>query len=108
LIATTKVMELCRWSDLIVVIKHRGLGRGGELIELTMIICLYLFKGDHSLVQKTVLLRKSKVRLSWMVEELIDLGSVKQKMYEDFRSLVEELKQEIDQVIEVKRIGLTQ
>jgi hypothetical protein len=39
-----------------------------------------------------------------MVEELIDLGLVKQKMYEDFRSLVEE----IDQVIEAKRIGLTQ
>jgi hypothetical protein len=43
-----------------------------------------------------------------MVEELIDLGLVKQKIYEDFRSLVEELKQEIDQVIEVKRIDLTQ
>ena len=97
---------LCRWSDLIAVIKHRGLGRGGELIELTMIICLYLFKEDPSLVQKTILLRKSKVRLSWMVKELVDLGSVKQKTYEDFRSLVEELKQEIDRVVEVKRIGL--
>jgi len=83
------------------------LGRGGELIELTMIICLYLFKGDHSLVQRRFT-EKSKVRLSWMVEELIDLGLVKQKIYEDFRSLVEELKQEIDQVIEVKRIDLTQ
>lgn len=41
-----------------------------------------------------------------MVKELVDLGSVKQKTYEDFRSLVEELKQEIDRVVEVKRIGL--
>jgi len=72
-----------------------------------MIICLHLFKEDHSLVQRRFT-EKSKVRLSWMVEELIDLGLVKQKIYEDFRSLVEELKQEIDQVIEVKRIDLTQ
>lgn len=39
-----------------------------------------------------------------MVKELIDLESVKQKTYEDLHSLVEELKQEIDRIIEVKRI----
>jgi hypothetical protein len=107
LTATTKVMELCRWSDLIAVIKQRGLGRGGELIELAMIICLYLFKGDSSLMQKTILLRKSRVRLSWMVKELTNLGKVKQETYKDLYSLVEELKQEIDRVTEIKRISQT-
>jgi hypothetical protein len=100
-------MELCRWSDLIAVIKQRGLGRGGELIELAMIICLYLFKGDSSLMQKTILLRKSRVRLSWMVKELTNLGKVKQETYKDLYSLVEELKQEIDRVTEIKRISQT-
>jgi hypothetical protein len=45
-------MEFRKWSD-DYSDQAWGIG-GGELIELAMMICLYLFKGDNSLVQKTV------------------------------------------------------
>jgi hypothetical protein len=102
--AITKVIELCKWADIIVVIKHLELGKGGELIELAIIACSYFFKEDASLIQKTILLRKSKVRLSWMVKELLKLGYMREKIYNDIPSLVEELKNEIDRVIDLKRL----
>jgi hypothetical protein len=102
--AITKVIELCKWADIIVVIKHLELGKGGELIELAIIACSYFFKEDTSLVQKTILLRKSKVRLSWMVKELLKLGYMREKVYKNISSLVEELKNEIDRVTDLKRL----
>jgi len=102
--AITKVIELCKWADIIVVIKHLELGKGGELIELAIIACSYFFKEDISLVQKTVLLRKSKVKLSWMAKDLLKLGYMREKIYNNIPSLVEELKNEIDRVIELKRL----
>jgi hypothetical protein len=102
--AITKVIELCKWADIIVVIKHLELGKGGELIELAIIACSYFFKEDISLVQKTILLRKSKVKLSWMAKDLLKLGYMREKIYNNIPSLVEELKNEIDRVIELKRL----
>jgi hypothetical protein len=52
--AITKVIGLCKWADIIIVIKHLELGKGGELIELAIIACSYFFKGDTSIVQKTI------------------------------------------------------
>jgi len=103
MMTTTKVMELSKWADLIVVLKHMELGRGGELIELAMIVSAYLFKDDAS-VHKTLLLRRHHVTLSWMVREMIQLGILRQKTYKDFAELLTEFKQEIDLGIERKRL----
>jgi DNA replication initiation complex subunit (GINS family) len=38
-----------------------------------------------------------------MVKELLKLGYIKEKVYKDIPSLIEELKNEIDRVIERKK-----
>jgi hypothetical protein len=39
-----------------------------------------------------------------MAKELLKLGYMREKVYKDVSSLVEELKNEIDRVIELKRL----
>lgn len=103
IMTTTKIMELSEWADLIAVIKHVELGRGGELIELAMIVCAHLFKKDMS-VHKTILLRRDPVTLSWMANEMIQLGALRQKSYKDFDELLVEFKQQVDLITERKRL----
>jgi hypothetical protein len=101
---TSKVIELGKWSDLIIVIKDKELGKGGELVELSMIMCPYLFKGDTTLVQKTIILKRGRVRLSWMVKEIIKLAHMRHYTYSNFSSLVDKIKGEIDLVFAIKKI----
>lgn len=97
--ASFKVRCLCRWANLVGVVKQKGLTRGGELIELTMIVCLALFNVED-FTGKTVVFAKRGIKLSWMLEEMVKLGKLKTVSSSDFADLSRKLKAEIDMLIE--------
>lgn len=97
--ASLKVRCLCRWANLVSVVKQKGLTRGGELIELTMIVCLALFNVED-FTGKTVVFAKSGIKLSWMLEEMMKLGKLKTVSFSDFRDLLGKLKEQIDMLID--------
>jgi hypothetical protein len=99
--ATPKIIELCKWSDIIFIIKILPLTRGGELIELTMIVCKHLFQRDKT-VNKVVLFKKRGVKLSWMAKEMIDLGKIRSHTFNDFEKLWEFTEKELELLIKNK------
>jgi hypothetical protein len=101
--ASLKVRCLCRWANLVSVIKQKGLTRGGELIELTMIVCLALFNVED-FTMKTVVFSRKGMKLSWMLQEMVNLGKVKTISFIDFKDLSEKLKAEIDVLIQREAI----
>lgn len=98
--ATSKVRALCHWADLILIVKHKSLTRGGELIELAILACMKIFNiADYS--SKILLLRKNRVRLSWMALEMLGLGGMRlAKKYADFTTLTKKVVKEIDLILE--------
>ena len=103
--ATLKVIELSKWSDIIFIIKVIPFTRGGELIELTMIVCKHLFQRDKT-VNKVVLFKKKRVELSWMAKEMIELGKIRSHQFEDFEGLWELAKKELEVLIVSKRFEM--
>lgn len=99
--ATPKIIELCKWSDIIFIIKIIPFTKGGELIELTMIVCKYLFQGDKT-VNKVVLFKKRRIDLSWMAKEMIELGKIRSHQFEDFEELWKLARKELEALIESK------
>jgi len=99
--ATPKIIELCKWSDIIFIIKIIPFTKGGELIELTMIVCKYLFQGDKT-VNKVVLFKKRRIGLSWMAKEMIELGKIRSHQFEDFEELWKLARKELEVLIESK------
>lgn len=99
--ATPKIIELCKWSDIIFIIKILPLTRGGELIELTMIVCKYLFQRDKT-VNKVVLFKKKGIELSWMTKEMIDLGKIRSHNFRVFKDLWDLTAKELELLIKRK------
>lgn len=104
--ATPKIIELCDWSDIIFIIKIFPLTKGGELIELTMIVCRNLFQNDKT-VDKVVVFKKKGIELSWMAKEMIELGRIQSHQFEDFEELWELAAEELDVLIEDKGFDIT-
>jgi hypothetical protein len=94
-----KVRNLSRWANLVSVIKQKGLTRGGELIELTMIVCLALFNVED-FTGKTVVFARRGMKLSWMLEEMVNLGKVRTISFVDLKDLSEKFRAEIDMLIQ--------
>ncbi len=100
ILVTTKVRTLCRWVDLITVFRDQELTRGGELIELTILVLLELLKVE-SLCSKATIFQASRITLSWMLREILDLGKITQpREYSNFDQLVSLLKREVDMAME--------
>lgn len=99
--ATLKIIELSKWSDIIFIIKIIPFTRGGELIELTMIVCKHLFQHDKT-VNKVVLFKKKIIELSWMAKEMIELGKIRSHQFKDFKELWELAKKELEVLMESK------
>ncbi len=92
---TNKVRQLCQWVDLITVFKHQELTRGGELIELTMLVVLELVHREF-FSSKMSIFRNSSVSLSWMVDEIMQLGRIKPIQYSSYEELAKLLRREVD------------
>ena len=103
--ATLKVIELSKWSDIILIVKVKRLTRGGELIELTMIVCKHLFQRDKT-VNKVVLFKKKGIELSWMAREMIELGKIRSHQFKDFEGLWETTRKELEVLIKSKKFGM--
>lgn len=99
--ATPKIITLCKWSDIIFIIKILPFTRGGELIELTMIVCKNLFQRDKT-VEKVILFKKKRIDLSWMAKEMIELGKIRSHKFEDFKELWESAKKELEDLMRNK------
>ena len=99
--ATPKIIELCKWSNIIFIIKILPFTKGGELIELTIIVCKYLFQCDKT-VNKVVLFKKKRIDLSWMAKEMIELGKIRSHQFKDFEELWKLVKKELEILIESK------
>lgn len=92
---TPKIIELSRWSDIIFIVKIIPFTRGGELIELAIIVCKHLFQGDKT-VNKVVLLKKKGIELSWMAKEMIELGKIRSQKFKDFEELWRLARKELE------------
>lgn len=92
---TNKVRQLCQWVDLIAVFKDKELTRGGELIELTMLVVLELV-GQDFFSRKMSIFRKRNVSLSWMVEEIMQLDRIRPIQYSSYEELAKSLRNEVD------------
>ena len=99
--ATFKIIELSKWSDIIFIVKIIPATRGGELIELTMIVCKYLFQRDKN-VNKVVVFKKKRIELSWMAKEMIELGKIRSHQFGDFEELWELTRKELAVLIKSK------
>lgn len=104
--ATLKIIELSKWSDIIFITKIKPLTKGGELIELTMIVCRYLFQGDTT-VNKVVLFRKKGIKLSWMAKEMTELGKIRTHKFEGYEELWELARKELEVLMKKKGFKMT-
>ena len=99
--ATQKVIELSKWSDIIFIIKIKPSTSGGELIELTLIVCKHLFQRDKT-VDKVLLFRKKGINISWMAREMLELGKIRSRKFEDFNELWGLTRKELEALIKRK------
>jgi len=79
-----KLQLLAKVGWLLLVLRHRGLTRGGEWVELTYIA--------PDCGKKTYLLKKEGIPLSTMVKEILDAFDVNLRAYNDEKELIEEIE----------------
>jgi len=85
-----KLWQLATSSFLVFVIRHKELTRGGEYIEL----CLLLLSRGLS-PSKAYIFIKSGVEISAMLEELIDATKINLRVYRDEEHLAEMVRRVI-------------